>query len=55
MDYPVISADSHITEAPNSYVDCINAEFRDRAPRIESGDKGDIFVLNGTTGPQSHA
>ena len=33
-----ISADSHITEPPNCYVDYIDPEFRDRAPRIESLD-----------------
>ena len=28
--YPVISADSHITEPPNTYVDYIDPAYRDR-------------------------
>ena len=30
---PIISADSHITEPPGTYVDRIDHKFRDRAPR----------------------
>ena len=51
MDYPVISADSHITEAPGTYVDYIDAKFKDRAPRIESLDNGDVFVIDGMDRP----
>jgi len=48
-DYPIISADSHITEAPGTYVDHIDPAFRDRAPRMEDGgdDVGDVFVVDG--------
>ncbi len=52
MDFPVISADSHITEAPNTYVDYIDAAWKDRAPRmIDGGDKGDLFVIDGMKRP----
>ena len=51
MDYPVISADSHITEAPNTYIDYIDAKFRDRAPRIESLGNGDVFIIDGMDRP----
>ena len=51
MDYPVISADSHITEAPNTYIDYIDAKFRDRAPRIESLGDGDVFIIDGMDRP----
>ena len=51
MDYPVISADSHITEAPNTYIDYIDAKFRDRAPRIESSGNGDVFIIDGMDRP----
>lgn len=45
---PIISADSHITEPPNCYVDYVDAAWRDRAPRIERrGDAGDVFVIDG--------
>lgn len=51
-DYPIISADSHITEAPNTYTDYIDARWKDRAPRIHhSKDKGDVFVIDGMDRP----
>jgi uncharacterized protein len=31
---PIISADSHITEPPGTYVDRIDRAFRHRAPRM---------------------
>ena len=47
--YPIISADSHITEAPETYVDFIDPSMRDRAPKIvNGGDKvGDMFEVEG--------
>jgi uncharacterized protein len=46
--FPVISADSHITEAPGTYIDNIDPAFRDRAPHIERQEDGsDIFVIEG--------
>ena len=49
VDYPIISADSHITEAPQTYIDYIEPAFRDRAPRIvDAGEKmGDVFEVDG--------
>lgn len=38
--YSVISADNHIIEAPNCFVDHVPAAFKDRAPRIVRGDDG---------------
>jgi len=51
--YPVISADSHITEAPNAYVDFIDPAWKDRAPRMVDGGEGvgDLFVVDGTKTP----
>jgi predicted TIM-barrel fold metal-dependent hydrolase len=52
MSYPVISADSHITEPPNTYVDYIDPKWRDRAPRMVNSEKlGDIFVVDGMKRP----
>ena len=34
-----ISADSHITEPPNCYIDHIDPKFRDRAPHMKRLDK----------------
>jgi predicted TIM-barrel fold metal-dependent hydrolase len=48
FDYPVISADSHITEPPNCYIDHIDPAYRDIAPRIvNDGARGDVFVVDG--------
>ncbi|MBV1905001.1 MAG: amidohydrolase [Pseudomonadales bacterium] len=42
----LISADSHIVEPPNCYVDYIEPKFRDVAPRVERGPNGqDIFAI----------
>jgi len=50
-DYPIISADSHITEAPTTYTDYIDRAWLDRAPRIQSSDKGDIYWIDGNKIP----
>jgi predicted TIM-barrel fold metal-dependent hydrolase len=48
----VISADSHITEPPNTYVDSIDPAWRERAPRMKSHEKlGDVFVVDGLPSP----
>ena len=39
--FPVISADSHITEAPDTYLKYIDPAWRDRAPHIERRRRGD--------------
>ena len=47
-----ISADSHITEPPNCYVDYIEPAFRERAPRIHQLEGvGDAFVIEGMATP----
>ncbi len=52
MDFPIISADSHITEAPNTYSDYIDTKFKDRAPKIQNmGDAGDFFHIDGMDRP----
>ena len=33
-DYPVISADSHITEHPDTYLAHIDPAWKDKAPRM---------------------
>ncbi len=50
--YPVISADSHITEHPDTYRAHIDARYRDKAPRmVDGGEKGDLFVIDGMSRP----
>ncbi len=48
FDYAVISADRHITEPPNCYLDHIDPAYRDVAPRIVRDEKrGDVFQIDG--------
>lgn len=52
MDLRPISADSHITEPPNCYLDYIDAKYRDVAPHIVYKEGvGDIYVINGMNDP----
>ena len=51
MDYPIISADSHITEPPNTYVDYIDPRWREKAPRMERRGDTDLFVIDGMKRP----
>jgi predicted TIM-barrel fold metal-dependent hydrolase len=52
MDYPVISADSHITEPPNTYIDLIEARWKDKAPQMKYVEKlGDAFFIDGLPSP----
>src|SRR5262249_37090348 len=50
--YPVISADSHVTEPPGTYIDHIDPAFLDRAPRlVDGGELGDVFMVDGFKRP----
>ncbi|MEO6570294.1 MAG: amidohydrolase family protein [Ilumatobacteraceae bacterium] len=52
FDFPVISADSHITEPPDCYTAHIDPAFRDRAPHMVRDDvRGDVFVIPGLGRP----
>jgi predicted TIM-barrel fold metal-dependent hydrolase len=52
IDGPIFSADSHITEPPDTYTDRIAPAFRDRAPYMQHDDKaGDLFVIPGMSKP----
>jgi predicted TIM-barrel fold metal-dependent hydrolase len=52
MTYPIISADSHITEPPHTYIDFIDPKWRDKAPRMEHHEKlGDAFFVDGMDKP----
>ena len=52
MNYPIISADSHITEPGDTYSKNIDPKFRDRAPYIERQEGvGDLFVIPGMKMP----
>jgi predicted TIM-barrel fold metal-dependent hydrolase len=50
--FPVISADSHITEPPDCYTAHIDPAWRDRAPHMVSDEqRGDMFVIPGMSRP----
>src|SRR5499427_1295258 len=52
MAKPIISADSHITEPPRTYLDRIDRSFRDRAPHVvRDAKRGDLFVIDGLDKP----
>lgn len=52
MAKPIISADSHITEPPDTYVTRIDPKFRERAPHVVHDPKrGDLFVIEGMDKP----
>ena len=43
-----ISADSHITEPPNCYIDHIEAKYKDTAPRVfEDPKRGEVYIIDG--------
>src|SRR4051812_12745359 len=44
---PCISADSHVTEPPGTYIDRIDPAYRDRAPRLANHDAlGDVMLID---------
>lgn len=46
MRKTLISADSHITEPPNVYVDYIEKKYKDQAPYLRrDAERGDMFIL----------
>jgi predicted TIM-barrel fold metal-dependent hydrolase len=47
----LISADSHINEAPDLWTSRVAAKWRDRVPRVESFEQGDAWVIEGMPGP----
>ena len=49
MTYRVISADNHLLEPPNLFVDRVPARYKDQAPRMVRGkDGGDGWSLDGS-------
>ena len=49
-NYRIISSDDHVFEPPDLWTDRIEAEFRDRAPRVvRQEDGGDWWVCDGIT------
>ena len=52
MRKPIISADSHVAEPPDTYIARIDKKFKDRAPVIVHDEqRGDIFRIEGSQQP----
>lgn len=52
MRKPIISADSHVAEPPDTYVARIDKKFKDRAPMMVHDERrGDIFLIEGSKQP----
>jgi predicted TIM-barrel fold metal-dependent hydrolase len=52
MRKPIVSADSHITEPPGTYVDRIDKKYKSEAPHMEFMEGvGDVFKLSGIPHP----
>jgi predicted TIM-barrel fold metal-dependent hydrolase len=49
--YRLISGDGHVNESPDVWIDRVPAAMKDRAPRIESFDEGDAWVIEGVKDP----
>jgi predicted TIM-barrel fold metal-dependent hydrolase len=49
--YRLISADSHVNEPGDLWTSRVPGEFTERAPRIESFERGDAWVLEGVADP----
>lgn len=49
--YQLIDADTHVNEPPDLWTSRVPERFRDRAPRIESFEQGDAWVLEGVDDP----
>ncbi len=50
-DDALVSADSHVVPLPSFWREYLPARWRDRAPRIESTDAGDVTVFEGRRTP----
>ena len=50
-EYRLISSDSHVTMPDAAWQEYLSPEFRDRAPRIEQTDDGDVRVFEGKRTP----
>lgn len=46
IDYPIIDSDAHVNEPPQLWQERVAAKWRDRAPRVETTERGDIWVFD---------
>jgi predicted TIM-barrel fold metal-dependent hydrolase len=46
IDYPIIDADAHVQEPPDLWQSRAPARFKDRAPRVERTEHGDLWLFD---------
>jgi uncharacterized protein len=46
IDYPVVDADAHVNEPPETWQDRVPAKWRDRAPKVLHRDDGDWWSFD---------
>ena len=47
IDYPIVDADSHVNEPPDLWTDRLPKKLLARAPHVERGEKGDVWIFDG--------
>lgn len=47
LPFKLVSADSHIAEPPDLWTTRIDRQYRDRAPRLVSDERGDAYIIEG--------
>jgi predicted TIM-barrel fold metal-dependent hydrolase len=46
IDYPIIDADAHVNEPPDTWQSRVPARLRNRAPKVLRTDKGDVWSFD---------
>ena len=46
IDYPILDADAHVNEPPDTWQSRVPAKLRDRAPKVVSGEHGDRWSFD---------
>ncbi len=47
IDYPIVDCDSHVNEPPELWQERVPAKFRDRAPKVERVENGEMWLFDG--------
>jgi len=46
IDYPILDADAHVNEPPDTWQDRVPAKWRERAPKVVKSDRGDMWSFD---------
>jgi predicted TIM-barrel fold metal-dependent hydrolase len=47
IDYPIVDCDAHVNEPPDLWLERVPSRFKERAPRVERVDAGEIWSFDG--------